>query len=88
MLYECADYNIVTVVMHNKKLDLDAAVKYVSDLHDELAERFLENKSKILNDQGTVLTRNTRVRQQVAAYIDGLGMLTLHCRRNKVKYFN
>ena len=68
-----ADYNIVTVVMHNKSTDLAGALKWISDYHDELAGRFLATMNDVLHHKNGVPSWGSDLDVQIAAFIDNLG---------------
>ncbi|KAJ7835226.1 terpenoid synthase [Mycena leptocephala] len=60
-------HNLVTIVMHALNLDLHAALEWISDLHDKLAENFLATYDQVPDYIDFELNR------QVAEYLDGLG---------------
>ncbi|KAH9478062.1 Delta(6)-protoilludene synthase [Psilocybe cubensis] len=71
-LADDADYNLVTVVMHNNNVGIDDAVKWICDIHDETGNNFLKLRDEVkakLNfpDYGEDINR------QIECYIDGLG---------------
>ncbi|KAJ7803885.1 terpenoid synthase [Mycena olivaceomarginata] len=60
-------HNLVTIVMHALDLDLHAALEWISDLHDKLAENFLAAYDQVPDYSDFELNR------QVVEYLDGLG---------------
>ena len=71
-----ADYNIVTVVMHEKKTDLANALLWISEFHDELAASFLATMDDVLQHTNGVPSWGSEMDTQVALFIDGLGQST------------
>ena len=66
------DYNAVTVVMHNEKTDLDGALQWISDRHDEIVESFMKVRDDVLNKRGFP-SYGEEIDRQVALYVEGLG---------------
>ncbi|KAJ7121824.1 terpenoid synthase [Mycena crocata] len=60
-------HNLVTIVMHALGLDLNAALLWISDLHDKLVDRFLHAYQQIPHFSDPELDA------QVSEYVDGLG---------------
>lgn len=67
-----ADYNAVTVVMHNYGTDVPGAMQWISDLHDDIVEHFLQLREQVIECQGFP-SFGPEVDDQLARYIDGLG---------------
>jgi hypothetical protein len=61
------DHNLVTVVMHSLHLDLEAALEWISDLHDRLVKKFLLTFSQVPHYSDPDLD------QQVTQFIHGIG---------------
>ncbi|EMD32850.1 hypothetical protein CERSUDRAFT_161387 [Gelatoporia subvermispora B] len=59
-------HNILTIAQHELKADLNGALKWVKEYHDELVTKFLENVDK-------VPSFGPELDPQVARYVDGLG---------------
>ncbi|KAF7982707.1 hypothetical protein HWV62_26552 [Athelia sp. TMB] len=72
-----ADYNIVTVVMVNKKTDLNGAVQWISDSHDEIVGRFLSTREDLLSLCNGESSWGREIDLQVIAYVDGLGLFVV-----------
>ena len=53
--------------MHERECDLAAAVGWISDMHDNRAERFLSTLREVPS------FGDSEIDDQVSAYIDGLG---------------
>lgn len=70
-----ADYNAITVVMANEKTDLAGALQWISNIHDEIVDRFLSTRQDVLNKRNGVPSWGKEIDDQVAAYVDGLGAL-------------
>ncbi|KAF7979340.1 hypothetical protein HWV62_42763 [Athelia sp. TMB] len=68
-----ADYNAITVVMANEKTDLAGALQWISNIHDEIVDRFLSTRQDVLNKRNGVPSWGKEIDEQVAAYVDGLG---------------
>ena len=75
VLCDDADYNVITVVMANEKTDFAGALQWISNLHDEIVHRFLNTREDVLNHRSGVPSWGRDIDLQVAAYIDGLGVL-------------
>lgn len=60
-------HNLVTIVMHQYKTDLHGALEWISRLHDDLADTFLEAFQNMPSWGVPSLDA------QVAIYVDGLG---------------
>jgi hypothetical protein len=67
-----ADYNAVTVVMHNDKTDVAGAMQWVSDRHDELVEHFLRLRGEVY-DKVDFPSFGDELGRQIEAYVDGIG---------------
>lgn len=67
-----ADYNAVTVVMHNYGTNLSGAMEWISDLHDEIVEHFLLLSHQVIRHEGFP-SFGPEIDDQLARYIDGLG---------------
>ncbi|KAI0290408.1 terpenoid synthase [Multifurca ochricompacta] len=65
----CGDdnYNIITVVMHQNKTDIQGAMNWVSEHHKELEEKFMEIYENKIPKFGEP------VDEQLAQYVDGIG---------------
>jgi Delta6-protoilludene synthase len=74
LLSNDADYNAVTIIMHNHHTDVAGGIKWISDLHDEVVEHFLELREQVLELRDFPSFGRT-IDLQIAKYIDGLGML-------------
>lgn len=59
--------------MINNKTDLSGALQWISDLHDEIVDRFLKTRADVLAHMNGVPSWGKEIDRQVAAYIDGLG---------------
>ncbi|KAF7977391.1 hypothetical protein HWV62_4011 [Athelia sp. TMB] len=73
VIYNDADYNIVTVIMVNESTDLAGAVQWISDTHDKIVARFLSTRQDVLHQRNGVPSWGKEIDLQVAAYVDGLG---------------
>jgi hypothetical protein len=67
------DYNAVTVVMHNKGTDLDGALQWISDRHDEIVDNFLATSKDVFDHRNGVPSWGPEIDRQVEAYVSGLG---------------
>jgi hypothetical protein len=56
-------HNLVTIVMNERKIGLHAALQWISELHDELADEFMVAYKKLPSS----------LDPDVATYADGLG---------------
>jgi hypothetical protein len=72
ILVDDADYNAVTVVMHNKKTDVAGGIQWISDLHDDIVEHFLKLRDEVF-DKVNFPSYGEDMDRQVEAYVDGLG---------------
>ena len=59
-------HNLVKIVMHQYDMDAQGAINWISDLHDDIADEFLETW-KSLPTFGGPVDREIRI------YADGLG---------------
>ena len=59
-------HNLVTIVMHQFQIDVQKAINWISRLHDDLAEQFLEEWTKIPTYGGPI-------DREIRTYCDGLG---------------
>ncbi|KAF8987112.1 isoprenoid synthase domain-containing protein [Cyathus striatus] len=59
-------HNIVTAIMHELQLDVQGAFDWIGKYHNQIAEKFLQDYSK-------VPSWGQEVDQYVGQYIDGLG---------------
>jgi len=59
-------HNLVTIVMHQYNLDTQGAMNWISDLHDDIVDEFLEVWK-------TVPTFGGPVDREIRTYLDGLG---------------
>ncbi|TDL15490.1 terpenoid synthase [Rickenella mellea] len=60
-------HNLVTIAKHELKTDLDGSLKWISKLHDNLADQFLADFANVPSFGDRDLDA------QVATYVDGLG---------------
>jgi hypothetical protein len=72
ILADSADYNAVTVVMHNNNTDIAGAIQWISGRHDELVERFLKLRNEVYN-KVNFPSYGDEMDRQLEAYVDGLG---------------
>jgi hypothetical protein len=61
------DHNLVTVVMEEKKTDLNGALKWIAAIHDQVAAQFLADYRQIPS------FGDANIDAEVAIYVDGLG---------------
>ena len=69
---DAADYNAITVVMRQYKTDVAGGVKWISDIHDEVAQHFLQIRDDILNQRGFP-SFGESLDRQIESYVNGLG---------------
>ena len=69
------DYNAVTVVMYNNNVDVDGAIQWISDRHDDIVESFMKTRDDVLNHKNGFPSWGENIDRQLALYVDGLGML-------------
>jgi hypothetical protein len=67
-----ATYNSVTVVMVNEHTDVSGGMRWISNYHDELVERFLATRSDMLNGRGFP-SWGKEIDEQIVMYVDGVG---------------
>ena len=68
-----ADYNAVTVAMTQLGTDLTGAVQWVSNLHDEIADKFLKTLADVEAHRNGIPSWGAEMDSAVLAYINGLG---------------
>ena len=73
VLSDDAAYNLVTVAIANTGMDLDGAMQWISDRHDQLAYNFLKTMDDVIHHKNGVPTWGESIDKQVATYIDCLG---------------
>ena len=66
-------YNIVAVVMAEKRLQLQDAIDWVAGYHADIAARFLRVRENVLQRTNGVPSWGYRTDTQVAVLIEGLG---------------
>ncbi len=87
-IHENAEYNAVAVVMSQLTADLPTAVQWVSDLHDEIVDRFLKTQEDVLAHRKGAASWGAEMDRAVRIYIDGIGELlfpihfTISCLRS------
>ncbi|KAH9477371.1 Delta(6)-protoilludene synthase [Psilocybe cubensis] len=72
ILVDDADYNAVTVVMHNNKVGVDEGIQWISDLHDEIVDNFLKLRQEVMT-KTNFPSYGPEMDRQVEAYVEGLG---------------
>lgn len=67
-------HNLITVVMNQIRTDLDGAIKWIIDLHNQKTKEYFELLEQVRTSWG-----NHQLDGEVAQYIIGLGNLVRAC---------
>uniref|UniRef100_A0A8H7Y3N7 Terpene synthase n=1 Tax=Psilocybe cubensis TaxID=181762 RepID=A0A8H7Y3N7_PSICU len=71
-LADDADYNAVTVVMHHHNVNVQDAVNWICDIHQEIANNFLKLRDEV-KMKVNFPDFGEEINHQIEAYVDGLG---------------
>nr|BBH51498.1 putative sesquiterpene synthase [Clitopilus sp.] len=69
-----ANYNAVTVVMHNHNTNVDGGIQWISDYHDTIVDHFLRLREDVRLKQNGFPSWGARIDREVEAYVEGLGL--------------
>ena len=79
-LADDAGYNLVSVVMAEKGVELVGAIEQATMFHAQISDNFLKVREDVVHHTNGIPSWGDSVDAQVARYIDGLGRCLLQNR--------
>ena len=72
-----AGYNLVSIIMAEKGVELGGAIEQAAIFHAEISDNFIKVREDVLRHTNGIPSWGDSVDAQVARYIDGLGWCRL-----------